>query len=382
MASPCSHRGVATVLRLATRLNIGGPARQCLLLTKSLADEFPTILAAGTPPPEEGEMTGPGVVVRRLPLARPFSPRADGRALCATRALVQEIRPTIVHTHMAKAGTVGRLAAEAVRPRPITIHTFHGHVLDGYFSPAVERAFLTAERLLARRTDVLIAVSPQVRDALVDLGVGAPDRWRVVPLGLELGPFAAINGPSWRLRQRLGLGSDIPLVGAVGRLVPIKDLGTLVRAVARLDGVHLALIGEGEQRAELEALVASLGLEGRVHLPGWAEDVAAWMSDLDVVALTSRNEGTPVALIEALAAGRPVVATSVGGVPFVVRHGVTGWLVPPGDPAAIADALQAVLADPSEAARGAADARAEMLARFSSDRLVADIRALYREVID
>ncbi len=367
-------------MRLATRLNIGGPARQCLLLTRALSQEFPTTLAAGTPPPEEGEMTDPDVVVRRLPLARPFHPATDLRALAATRALLREVRPAILHTHMAKAGTIGRVAAETVRPRPVTVHTFHGHVLDGYFKPAVERAFLAAERLLARRTDVLIAVSPQVRDALVELGVGAPQRWRVVPLGLELGRFAAVTGPTGRLRQRLSLGPDVPLVGAVGRLVPIKDLATLVRAVARLDGVHLALIGEGEQRAELEALVASLGVEPRVHLPGWADDVAAWMADLDVVALTSRNEGTPVALIEALAAGRPVVATAVGGVPFVVRHGVTGWVVPPADAAAVAEKLEAALADPGEGARRAATGRTEVLARFASDRLVADIATLYREL--
>ena len=371
---------MATVLRLATRLNIGGPARQCLLLTKSLADEFPTTLAAGTPPPEEGELTDPEVVVRRLPLVRPFRAGADGRALAATRALLREVRPTILHTHMAKAGTVGRLAAATLRPRPITVHTFHGHVLDGYFPAPVEKAILAAERLLARRTDVLIAVSPQVRESLVDLGVGAAERWRVVPLGLELGPFAAVAEPSGRLRRRIGLADDVPLVGAVGRLVPIKDLATLVRAVARLDGVHLALVGEGEQRAELEELVAALGVGGRVHMPGWADDVAAWMADLDVVALTSRSEGTPVALIEALAAGRPVVATSVGGVPFVVRHGATGWLVPPGDSVAVAEALQAALADPAEGTRRSAAGRTEVLDRFGSERLVADIRSLYREL--
>jgi len=273
------------------------------------------------------------------------------------------------------------VAAATVRPRPVTVHTFHGHVLDGYFSRPVQQAFLAAERLLARRTDVLVAVSPQVRDALAALGVGTSEQWRVVPLGLELASFAAVTGPTGRLRQRLGLAHDVPLVGAVGRLVPIKDLGTLVRAVARFDGVHLALIGDGEQRAELQSLVDSLGLAGRVHLPGWADDVAAWVADLDVVALTSRNEGTPVALIEALAAGRPVVATAVGGVPFVVHDGATGWLVPPGDPAAVAEALGAALADPAGAVARAEHGRAEVLARFGADRLVADIRSLYRELV-
>jgi glycosyltransferase involved in cell wall biosynthesis len=371
---------VASVVRLATRLNVGGPAHQCLLLTKALADEFPTTLAAGRPPDEEGELTDPAVPVRRVPLTRPLAPAADLRALVAVRALLREVRPTILHTHMAKAGTVGRVAAATVRPRPLTIHTFHGHVLDGYFRQGVQQAFLKAERILARRTDVLIAVSPQVRDDLLALGIGTPDRWRVVPLGLPLDAFAAIDGPSGRLRERLRLAADVPLVGALGRIVPIKDLATLVRAVARLPDVHLALIGDGSERAELAALVGSLGVADRVHLTGWADDVPAWVADLDVVALTSRNEGTPVALIEALAAGRPVVATSVGGVPFVVREGVTGWLVPPADPVATAEALAACLGDRTDAAARAAAGRAEVLARFPAERLVADVRALYREL--
>ncbi len=372
--------GVARVVRLATRLNIGGPAHQCLLLTSALADEFPTTLAAGRPQEEEGELADPSVPVRPLPLTRALDPAADLRALVAVRALLRELRPAILHTHMAKAGTVGRVAAASVRPRPVTIHTFHGHVLDGYFRSGVQRAFHQAERTLARRTDVLIAVSPQVRDDLLGMGIGTPDRWRVLPLGLRLDAFAAVDGPTGQLRRRLGLSADVPLVGALGRIVPIKDLATLVRAVARLPGVHLALIGDGSDRADLTALVGALGVADRVHLPGWADDVAAWVADLDVVALTSRNEGTPVALIEALAAGRPVVASSVGGVPFVVRHGVTGWLVPPADPGATAEALEACLADPAEAARRAAAGRAEVLARFPADRLVADMRALYREV--
>lgn len=367
-------------MRLVTRLNIGGPAHHCLVLTRGLADEFPTTLAAGRPTTQEGELTDPSVPLRRLPLVRPLHPPSDLRALAATRRLLREVRPAIVHTHMAKAGTVGRAAAASMRPRPATIHTFHGHVLDGYFRAGVQRAFHQTERLLAKVTDVLIAVSPQVRDDLLLLGIGTPERWRVVPLGLELGSFAAVRGPTGQLRQRLGVGPQVPLVGALGRLVAIKDLGTLVRAVARLPDTHLALIGDGDERPALEQLVASLGLEDRVHLPGWADDVPAWMADLDVVALSSRNEGTPVALIEALAAGRPVVATAVGGVPFVVHDGRNGWLVPPEDPAALAEVIEACLADPAEAARRAAAGRTEVLERFAAERLVADVRALYREV--
>lgn len=367
------------VLRLVTRLNIGGPAQQALFLARALAPEHPTTLAAGRPEPREGELDDPGVPVERLSLVRPLAPARDARALLEARSLLSRLRPAIVHTHMAKAGSVGRTAALTVRPRPLLVHTFHGHVLAGYFRPAVTRAFLEVERRLARRTDALVAVSPQVRDELLRLGVGTPEQYRVVPLGLDLARFAAAT-PTGALRERIGVGDTVPLVGAVGRLAPVKNLELLLQAAARLPEVHVALVGDGEERARLEALAAGLGLRERVHLTGWAPDVAAALADLDVVALTSRNEGTPVALIEALAAGKPVVATDVGGVPFVVRDGVSGRLVPPDDPGELAAAIEAALRDGASSAAMAEAGRADVLARFTRERLAEDVRALYREL--
>jgi glycosyltransferase involved in cell wall biosynthesis len=283
---------------------------------------------------------------------------------------------------MAKAGTVGRTAAMTLRPRPLTVHTFHGHVLEGYFSKPVERVFLEAERRLARRTDRLIAVSPEVRDDLLDLGIGRPDQIEVVPLGLDLDPFLALDAatPTGKLRAHLGLPPTTPLVGIVGRLVPIKDVATTIRAVQRLDGVHLAVVGDGELRPVLEAEAASLGAADRVHFTGWWDDVAAVMAGLDVAALSSRNEGTPVALIEALAAGRPVVGTNVGGVRFVVEEDKSGYLVPPNDADALADRLKALLADPALRARMGDYGRARVRDRFGARRLVADMRALYADL--
>lgn len=370
-----------TVLRLITRLNVGGPAQQALLLTARLQDEFPTVLGAGTPRGEEGEMSRPDLEVHRLPLTRGFDAAQDARAVRAVFRLVRRTRPVLVHTHMAKAGAVGRsVCVSHGRRRPVLVHTYHGHVLNGYFSPSKQRSFIEIERQLAKRTDCLIAVSPQVRDELLALGIGRPSQYIVIPLGLDLTRFLAVQEPTGALRHQLGLSATVPLIGAVGRLVPIKNIELLLDTAARLPDVHVAIFGDGESRRALEQRAQTLGLARRVHFLGWTTDVAAAMSDLDVVVLTSRNEGTPVALIEALAAARPVVATNVGGVPFVVEDGVSGLLTAL-DPEALASSVERALSDRPAVAAMAAAGRAAVAERFSHDRLVRDIRVLYRELI-
>jgi glycosyltransferase involved in cell wall biosynthesis len=372
--------GPPRVLRLITRLNVGGPARQALLLSRHLPPEFPTTLAAGTPTEAEGELTDDQVEVRRVPLVRPLRPDIDARAVVAVRRLLRETGARLVHTHMAKAGTVGRSAAWSVHPRPRTVHTFHGHVLDGYFSPAVRRTFIEIERRLARGTDVLVAISDEIRDELLDLRIGRPDQYRVIPLGFDLGPFFAVDGQRGDLRRRLNLGPDVPLVVALGRLVPIKDHLTLFEAMARVPDAHLAVVGDGELRASLEARVAQMRLGDRIHFTGWMTDVASVLSDVDVVALTSRNEGTPVSLIEAAACGRASVATKVGGVGMVVEDGVNGYLTRPGDAVGFAAAVERLLAEP-ETRRGMGLAgRERVRQRFSQERLLSDIRALYTDL--
>jgi len=368
------------VLRLITRLNIGGPARQALSLTRELRPDHVTVLAAGTPRADEGELADPEVGVTRVPLVRPLRPVSDARALVAVRHLLRANRTEILHTHMAKAGTVGRLAAASVARRLPTVHTFHGHVLDGYFSPAVQRAFVAAERSLAARTDVLVAVSPHVRDDLLELGIGRPEQFRVIPLGFDLAVHRKVRGSSGILRAHLGLSDDVPLAGVVGRLVPIKDHATLLQALAGLSEVHLAVLGDGELRAELEELSRSLGLGERVHFAGWWTDIPGAMADLDVVVLSSRNEGTPVSLIEAGACGRPVVATDVGGVRSVVQDGRSGLLVPSGEPRALGEAIGRVLGDPA-LANQLGEAGRTVTEPFSLDRLVGDIRGLYAELL-
>jgi len=390
VSPPPAPRG--DILLLVTRLNVGGPARQALALAKAMPEHWPTVLAAGSPSAAEGELTFPDVPVVHVPLVRPINPAADLRALYAARKLLAASGARLVHTHMAKAGTVGRLAALSYRGtsqggsprRPRLVHTFHGHVLQGYFGAAQQRGFLELERLLARYTDVLVAVSPEVRDELVDLGIGRPAQYRVIDLGIDFGPLLAVGGPgapSGRLRSALGLGADVPLIGVVGRLVPIKDHATLFSALAATPGAHLAVLGDGELRAGLEDLARALGIAQRTHFTGWWQDMPSALADLDVVALSSRNEGTPAAIIEALGAARPVVATDVGGVRHVVQDGETGWLCPSGDAEALAGLLARAITQPRVAARMAKEGRRRVTARFGQDRMVAEHVAIYAELL-
>ena len=367
-------------------MNIGGPARQAILLTKGLSAEFPTVLAAGRPPPAEGELTDPDVPVRHVPLVRPVRPATDLRCLLVVRNLLHETGARLVHTHMAKAGTIGRLAALSPprSRRPRLVHTFHGHVLQGYFAGPQQRAFVQFERVLAKHTDVLVAVSPEVRDELLDLGIGKPAQYRVVPLGFDLAPLLAVGtsgGPVGRLRSVLGLAQNVPLAGILGRLVPVKDHATLFSAVASVAGLHLAVLGDGELRATLEALANEVGISDRTHFTGWWTDVPSALADLDVVVLSSRNEGTPVALIEALAASRPVVATDVGGVRHVVQDGETGWLCAPGDAAGLARRLQQAIAEPEASGRLAEAGRLRVAKLFGYERLLGEHRSLYEELL-
>jgi glycosyltransferase involved in cell wall biosynthesis len=369
------------VMRLITRMNIGGPARHALLLTRGLEPHYQTILAAGKPAPTEGELTDPEVPVVRVPLVRPLQPAADAHAVATVRRLLAERRPALIHTHMAKAGAVGRLAAWSTRPRPRTVHTFHGHVLDGYFGPRARRAIIETERMLARRTDALVAVSPEIRDEVLAAGIGRPSQFHVIPVGLDLEAFLAVDQPSGRLRARLGLSTTTPLVGVIGRLVPIKDHATLLNAMSRLPEAHLAVIGDGELRATLEQRARELRLARRVHFTGWWEDMPSAVADLDVVALPSRNEGTPVALIEASAAARPVVATDVGGVRTVVVPGTTGLLAAPGDSAQLADSLRQLLNDPAARRRMGEAGREHVWRRFGHDRLLREVGELYADLL-
>jgi glycosyltransferase involved in cell wall biosynthesis len=373
------------VVRVIARLNVGGPAWHVILLTAGLDPaRFQTTLVTGVPEPAEGDL-GPAAAARGVrpvlipELGRAIRPAQDLVALWKLTRLFRQLRPDIVHTHTAKAGALGRAAA-ILAGIPIRVHTFHGHVLEGYFAPAVTQAFLAIERALARRTTRIVTVSPRLREELLRMGIGRPGQVEAIPLGLELQRFARPAAGPPALRQALRLPPDAALLGIVGRLVPIKDHPTLFAALARLPAspsVHLAVVGDGERRAALVRLVGELGLGARVHFLGWRDDLEAILREMDVVICSSRNEGTPVSLIEAMAAGVPVLSTAVGGVADLVTHGETGWLVPAGEPAALAEGIRALLADGDLRARLARAGQAAALARHDVTRLLPRMEALY-----
>jgi glycosyltransferase involved in cell wall biosynthesis len=378
------------VLRVIARLNVGGPALHAVLLTERLdPGRYETRLATGRVGADEGDYldlhgTTPAGLVSIAALGRDVRGGRDWSAFWDLVRLMREFRPHVVHTHTAKAGALGRLAAWLCRV-PVVVHTYHGHVFDAYFSPAMTRLVVAAERVLGWRTSALVTVTERVRRDVLARGIGQPDRVVVVPLGLDLATMAAAPARRGELRRELGLGETTPLVGIVARLVPIKAHETFLeaaRAIApvRPDATFL-VVGDGERRAALETLARELGLGARVRFLGWRADLDRLYADLDVVVLTSKNEGSPVALIEAMAAGRPVVSTRAGGVEDVVTDGETGLLVPVGDAGAVARAVLHLLEDPHDAARLGAAARAAVVPRFSSGRLVDDIDALYRRLL-
>jgi len=381
------------VVRVIARLNVGGPARQAILLHAGLRCRgFDTVLVHGTVSPDEADLedllpAGRDGIVKVRELGARVRPLDDLRAFATLVRLVFREKPDILHTHTAKAGALGRLAAAVynlTRARPrrcLVVHTFHGHVFEGYFGPFGNASVRLAERLLARVTDCVVAISPRQRSALVEQFRVAPGhRVTVVPLGLELDALREVDGTTPAFGQSLGFAAGSILVGCIGRLVKVKDVATLLDALAlasrEVPLLRLAVVGDGPEREALERRARMPDLAGRVAFTGWRRDLAAIYQGLDVVALSSRNEGTPVALIEAMAAGRPIVATAVGGVPDIVEHGRSGLLVPPGDAATLASALVTLAGDEPRRARLGEEGRAAA-ARHDPGRLLDEIGTLY-----
>src|SRR5438067_10074199 len=322
------------ILRVIARLNMGGPALHVAYLTDGLKNRgYDTTLVAGSLARGEDSMAfvadARGVSVIRIDeLGREISPLRDLVATFRLARLIRRERPQILHTHTAKAGTVGRVAALLAGSRrpPIVVHTFHGHVLRGYFGPLRSLFFRLLERWLATRTTALIAVSPQVRDDLVALGVAHQDRFVVIRLGIELDERVApeANGRA-ESRRYLGIPGDRFAVGWIGRMTAVKRTDDVLVAFKQLrDGgvdACLCMVGDGPDRVQLERRAHELGVVKDTLFLGYQEEVAPFYAAFDALVLPSANEGTPVSAIEALAAGRPVVATRVGGVPDVVQEG-------------------------------------------------------------
>jgi glycosyltransferase involved in cell wall biosynthesis len=387
------------VVRVITRLNIGGPSIQATRLSSALGRlGFRTTLIHGRLGEGEGDMSyliEPGTTAIYLDaLRRPLSPLADARALWRLYREIKRARPSIVHTHMAKAGMLGRVAAagynltRGAAPRARVIHTYHGHVLEGYFSPLMTRLFIGLERLLAGLSDAIVAISPAIEQELRDnFHIGRAHQYRVVPLGFDLSSFAAVDdGTRAGARRELNLPAEAEVVSTVGRLTAIKQHHLFLEAIAAAARSRPQLIamiaGDGELRGDLERYAARIGVADRVRFLGWRRDLATIYGATDVFLLTSRNEGTPVALIEAMASGVPGVSTDVGGVKDVINSDAVGTRVPDGDAAGLAAALVRYLSDRESCRAAGQRARAAVVDRYSLDRLVRDIATLYSDLLN
>jgi glycosyltransferase involved in cell wall biosynthesis len=380
------------ITRIIARLNIGGPAIQAISLTRRLeSGGYDTRLIRGRESPSEGNMdylaAELGVAPTLVRWMRRDPGPGDLLALAALVRLLRRDRPDIVHTHAAKAGTLGRLGALLAFPRasrrPVLVHTFHGHSLTGYFSGRTAGFYRMVERVLARRTDTLVAVSAEVRDDLVGLGVADAEKFVVVPLGFELGAFTDDSGRQAQraaLRREWGLAGDDEVVALVARLVPIKRVDRFLRVariLAERPRARFVVVGDGELRDELTASEVAAELGSKLVWAGFRRDMAAVCFASDVVMLTSDNEGTPVSLIEAQAAGVPVVATDVGGVRSGVLDRVTGMLAGVEDVNGLAAAVAGLLDDRERASEMGVRGREHVRQTYAMARLVRDLTALY-----
>ena len=390
------------VARVLTRLNLGGPARQVLASDTLLAARGHGVrVFAGTPEPGEGDLfdvlVERGIDVVRVPeLRRGIAPARDLLARRKLKAYLKAFAPDVVHTHASKAGTLGRAAVRSLpeASRIARVHTFHGHVLEGYFPELVAKRLRKHEARLALETDRVIAVSHATADDLVRLGVTEEQRIVVVPPGVDLGELAALPGleaperRSGAVRGLIGAGADDVVVGVVGRLAPVKQVGHALDVFEllceRYPQLHLAFIGDGEDRGLLERRIANLAASAdrsaRVHLLGARDDMPQVLADLDLVLLTSRSEGMPVALIEAGAAGLPVVATPVGGVPELIAHERTGFLGETVDD--LAFHLADLLDRKDERAAMGGRSRLRILKRHSAEALTDRLEAVYSAVVE
>lgn len=379
------------IMRIIARLNVGGPTIHVSLLTEKLSPpDFETLLVCGQIADTEGDMsylaTDRGIKPIIIPeLGRSISPLRDIKTIFELYRLMRKHRPDVVHTHTAKAGFVGRIAAWLARV-PVRTHTFHGHVFHGYFSPLKTKVFLWLERFTARLSTRIITISPKLKDELVNTyHIGAEKKFIVVPLGLDLHPLTTKPPPSTlsEIAHQRGLPSDKKLIGIVGRLTPIKNHELFLEAAQKLvtqrDDVHFVIIGDGESRPDLEQSVKNRSLSEHVTFAGWFQDIGLMLHQLNMLVNTSDNEGTPVSVIEAMVAKTPIVATAVGGTPDILKEGEFGRLVPARDADQLVQAILETLenVDPETLTT----AQSYALNRYDISRLVNDLATLYRDLL-
>ena len=378
------------VMHIIARLNIGGAALYVIELVSRLEQAgYDSQLVCGVVGKDEGDMRHIAdekhvPVTMIASLGREISPIGDLMTIYRLWRLIRRERPDVVHTHTAKAGLVGRIAAW-LSGVPVIVHTFHGHVFSGYFSPTKTRLFIALERLCALMSSALITLSTGLKHELTEVYHIAPAaKIEIIELGFDLSKLLALHKDGRSFRTDYDIPDQMRLVGIVGRLVPIKNHELFLHAARRVldqrPDVFFALVGDGECRADLEVLAARLGIADHIRITGWISDLLPVYSALDTLVLCSNNEGLPVSLIEAMAGGVPVVATTVGGVVDLLDSGRLGTIVPPNDVEALSAAIIKALNDPGMQEM-AQTAREVVAQRYDIAHSVEQTDGLYRRLL-
>ncbi|MBL7718055.1 MAG: glycosyltransferase [Flavipsychrobacter sp.] len=382
---------------------IGGPALNATYLTKYMAPEFETTLVIGGKDDHEQDADhltyNLGIDPVVIPeMKRAIHPISDGQAYRRVKELIQKFKPDIVHTHAAKSGVIGRMAADACKV-PVIVHTFHGHVFHSYFNKLTTNTFIHIERYLAKRSSGIIAISNSQKEELCHTYRICPEeKVNIIPLGLDLDKFSDnLADKRARFRSKYFIKDDELAVGIIGRIVPVKNHTLFVAAAARVlqrldKKIKFIVIGDGESREQMEAEFREAGVdyayfpreqrEATAICTSWQTEMDMVLAGLDVVTLTSHNEGTPVSLIEAQAASRPVISTDVGGVADVVHHNVSGFITEPNNAAQFAEAIL-MLAESEDLRREfGAEGRKFVYQKFSYQRLITDMSGYYYRLMD
>jgi glycosyltransferase involved in cell wall biosynthesis len=391
------------IIRIINRLNLGGPTYNAAYLTKYLSPEFETILVAGvrkdTEESSEFILKELGVEPVIIPeMSRELNPLRDVIAYRKISSIIKNFRPDIVHTHAAKAGALGRVAA--IRNKvPILVHTFHGHFFHSYFGTYKTKTFAAIERYLAKRCDAIVALSEtQKRELGTEHRICEPEKIRVVPLGFDLSRFSEGKEEKRKqFREKYSVGENEIAIGIIGRMVPVKNHALFVRALKRVlekttQQLKAFIIGDGEERRRTEVLASELGIEfstpeksnpeAKLIFTSWLKEVDVAIAGLDIIAMTSLNEGTPVSLIEAQAGSKPVVATAVGGIEDVVLPDETALLSPSENAEAFAENLLRLVEEKQQREKMQLRGKEFVMNRFSYQRLCSDMSALYRELLN
>lgn len=391
------------VLRILNRLIIGGPSKNAIYLSRYMQPDFETLLVIGGKEDHEQDAdflaSANNIEPRCIPeMKRPVSLRQDWVAYQKLKKLIKEYKPDIVHTHAAKSGALGRLAAKHAGV-PVIVHTFHGHVFHSYFNSLKTNIFIRTERYLAGFSDAIVAISNvQKQELSGDFKIASPEKFRVIPLGLDLDNFTIDQEiKRKKFRSEFGLDDETVAIGIIGRLVPVKNHSLFLKALKYVlnntsTKVKAFIIGDGESRANIERYAHELDIKFTKHtdathphplvLTSWRNDVDTICAGVDIIALTSLNEGTPVSLIEAQAAGKPIVSTRVGGIADVVMENKTALLSGTNDEKSFSENLLQLVNDVALRNRFSNAGREYVLNQFSYHRLVKDMGILYQDLLD